>query len=119
MPETSLPGTFSKEIARIFEAAIELVRTNGHERFDPVEDGLGGSVIERVLGPFDLRYDYHLNTQSGLERQAIQIWYERALVFSAWRSTYREQPTECIIINMPGVWTYFLRLRHERLKQRR
>lgn len=119
MPEQGLPDAFSKETARIFDAAIELARTNGRERFDPIEDGLGGSVIQRVLGPFDLRYDYHLAVESGLERQAIQIWYERALVFSAWRSEYRGHMTECIVIETAGTWRYFLRLRHEKLKHRR
>ncbi|WKZ28877.1 MAG: hypothetical protein QY323_05110 [Patescibacteria group bacterium] len=110
---------FTREEKRVFDAAVELAKTNGHVRVEDAEGGRGGGVIQRVLYPFELRYDYHLTVPQNLQREAIQVWYEGALVFSAWRSTYNGQTVECVVIETGGVWRYFLRLRHERLHARR
>lgn len=119
MLEQPVVRPFSREEKTIFETAVELAKTNGLAHVESAEEGRGGSVIRRVLYPFELQYDYHLTVPQNLQRHAIQVWYERMLVFSAWRSIYNGQTIECVVIATDGAWRYFLRLRHERLHQRR
>ncbi len=110
---------FSRNTAAVFDAAVDLAKTNGLKHLEEAEEGRGGYVITRVISPFDFRYDYHLTVPQNLQRHAVQIWYERTLVFSAWRSTVNGQTVECTVIETEGVWRYFLCLRHEKLLKQR
>lgn len=115
----SVAQSFPRMTDALFRAAMDLACVNGLSRAEPAHEGRGGSVTTRTLGRFEFRLDYHLCVRENLNRHAVQVWYENALVFCAWSSAVAGQTVTCVVVETRGIWRYHLRLRHlELLRQR-